>query len=839
MIKLKNRQEKDKLGSSRTRTYTRWGKQHSLNFPKSPDSDLSDLESVASSQDQDETSFSTEINDSRTTGITLSSRLTDEYCFAEPSGVGDQETNVDTGTKKRTPQVVIEKAIEKDCVVPKTHIAVLNPVISGILKDMNSELSEEQGHIIQGTGDVPTNILVLSGVRTENECQISYDANETLSGIDKYRKGSHSPGIFTNLGNKVNDMEGIEPNGSSVVNIYEDLAVSPIGDSQKNQTIAADSNSECDLTSFLDIQSFLSTYPTTQQSVTLATNPSEKLTVELGQGVPHDKTDGSSQDILACEPCEIITTNSEYDGGENALKSVGNETVDPTETQTRFIQIVDNMTGENVNGLPVCVEDAGFHDYCLMSDYARFTPTQTQEPAGSVLPSEKESYNKAISETELDRRPNCGSDNALIDGETVVELPPEEINRTLSSPTENGNSGVVLEAECISEVDIPPPDCAWRDTHIMIIQHPVENDPKDQQETSEPLRLDQVENKMWSCPWCSNFYSKVVQMKRHAKTAHPECVHRCSFCERMFINKDKCDSHMDWCRVKEKLNGRYHCPHCTYTAAKIYHVVDHYRTKHTNKLQRKCGSCDQVFSSLNSYYDHLLKTHNVDSSEIVNRKVHECKECNFRTVKLYAFKSHKLQHVKDRCLCDVCDKTFKSLEILKRHKKIIHGGNMFKCRLCNFKSRYAATVKTHEYRRHNFITSDQQKVHFCHYCDYSNINQADLKKHELNKHSDERPFLCSFCTKGFKHKHQVVIHERVHTGIRPFKCNLCSYAGRTKVALVTHTRHRHSSVKAFVCEMCGFRTKGSSNLWFHKTRCRKKLVAKVMREVVPLGSGSN
>ncbi|KAH1019945.1 hypothetical protein HUJ04_009689 [Dendroctonus ponderosae] len=49
----------------------------------------------------------------------------------------------------------------------------------------------------------------------------------------------------------------------------------------------------------------------------------------------------------------------------------------------------------------------------------------------------------------------------------------------------------------------------------------------------------------------------------------------------------------------------------------------------------------------------------------------------------------------------------------------------------------------------------------------------ELKKHMLT-HTDQRPYSCENCQKGFTSRYALKIHKRQHTNERPYICSHCA-----------------------------------------------------------------
>ncbi|XP_067417175.1 B-cell lymphoma 6 protein [Emydura macquarii macquarii] len=100
-------------------------------------------------------------------------------------------------------------------------------------------------------------------------------------------------------------------------------------------------------------------------------------------------------------------------------------------------------------------------------------------------------------------------------------------------------------------------------------------------------------------------------------------------------------------------------------------------------------------------------------------------------------------------------------------------------------------------------SSCENGAFFCNECDCRFSEEASLKRHSLQVHSD-KPYKCDRCQASFRYKGNLASHKTVHTGEKPYRCTICGAQFNRPANLKTHTRI-HSGEKPYKCETCGAR----------------------------------
>jgi len=215
----------------------------------------------------------------------------------------------------------------------------------------------------------------------------------------------------------------------------------------------------------------------------------------------------------------------------------------------------------------------------------------------------------------------------------------------------------------------------------------------------------------------------------------------------------------------------------------------------TDHVAYTCIYCEETYLERSRLSEHVAIEH-PDKLECFNQlklydiRIIKCNICNYSTIKKHLLVKHMRIHTGIKpdhkpYVCNVCNKTFTTSNILNRHGKIHTDHKPHVCNVCNKSFRDSGTLKLHM-RLHTGY-----KPYTCMVCNKAFIHKENLNVH-LRTHTGNKPHVCNICNKAFTTNGNLKVHAKIHSGYKPFICKICNLSFAQEGNLKTHTKRKHA-----------------------------------------------
>lgn len=226
------------------------------------------------------------------------------------------------------------------------------------------------------------------------------------------------------------------------------------------------------------------------------------------------------------------------------------------------------------------------------------------------------------------------------------------------------------------------------------------------------------------------------------------------------------------------------CPICNITlksrALKLKHLAD----IHGNKFG--CKECPYVART-----SGLLSAH-----RFTHFKRFSCETCSKKCSYKNILRDHQMHHKHGiyatipevKFKCKTCKKEFASHYRLHAHEFIMHDSQNAICDICG------KTVKNKEYiRRHMF----QHAKAPCEICQKL-ISNLTIKRHLIDMHTERLMVECEFCQKTYRDGRNLKIHVNLMHSAKPilFKCKICGHTSKSRSNLKLHIKKMHNNIES-------------------------------------------
>lgn len=194
-----------------------------------------------------------------------------------------------------------------------------------------------------------------------------------------------------------------------------------------------------------------------------------------------------------------------------------------------------------------------------------------------------------------------------------------------------------------------------------------------------------------------------------------------------------------------------------------------------SKNHKAASLLENITKNFNSKYCKTMKR---ETSNHVKKNLLLQPQCNKVPTNIVSSSTSEFSEVpcaseskmnKTDKICPECGKTFFKASNLTQHLGL-HFPNLktYECGICNISFSWKSSLN-----KHMNSHSESLRQYLCDLCgkQYKSFNQ--VQQHKRRDHESLRPHVCRTCDKTFFRKHDLLIHQRIHTNNKPFMCEIC------------------------------------------------------------------
>jgi len=162
-------------------------------------------------------------------------------------------------------------------------------------------------------------------------------------------------------------------------------------------------------------------------------------------------------------------------------------------------------------------------------------------------------------------------------------------------------------------------------------------------------------------------------------------------------------------------------------------------------------------------------------------------------------------------VCDICHEQFANSEDMLLHIQKSHTNERpYKCQFCG------RGFATHSNRKEHERIHTGERPYVCCFCSRGFIQISNLKKH-MQTHKDKNNLQCKTCGKQFVKESSLILHQRAHAVDRKFKCTHCDKAYNYSSLLKRHERI-HTGEMPYSCDICMMPFHELVSLTYHRKK---------------------